>query len=264
MKKVLLLSILTLILYGCSIKDSPKVNQIIQKTENIQDTIAPRPTKILETGLPDKHLIETSFIPQAPEKKWDQPWQDACEEAALLTVDYFYKKTNPSVPELLNRYQEIFNFENIQKMSHDVNIDQMSYIGQNFLKYQTKIIEDPSVEELKKYLSKDIPIIVPANGKTLFKENKRFKNGGPWYHNLVILGYDDNRQQFIVHDVGTQFGAYFKYSYTLLISSLHDFPESQNKQDIDAGKKRVLILIKLKHALKKYCLNIISSLIIIM
>jgi hypothetical protein len=94
------------------------------------------------------------------------------------------------------------------------------------------------------YIAKDIPVIVPANGKTLFKENKHFKSGGPWYHNLIILGYDDTKKQFIVHDVGTQFGAYFRYSYQLLMDSIHDFPPSHKKEDIDMGVPRVLVLLK--------------------
>ena len=56
----------------------------------------------------------------------------------------------------------------------------------------------------------------------------------PDYHNIVILGYDHNKKQFIVHDVGTQFGAYFKYSYKVLLESLADFQ----------GPPRVLLLLK--------------------
>ena len=76
------------------------------------------------------------------------------------------------------------------------------------------------------------------------KENKNFKNGGPWYHSLVILGYDDDQQQFIVHDVGTRLGAYFRYSYQILLESIHDFPPSHKKEDIDQGSSRVLLLLK--------------------
>ncbi|MFA4827257.1 MAG: hypothetical protein WC596_03350, partial [Candidatus Shapirobacteria bacterium] len=71
---------------------------------------------------------------------------------------------------------------------------------------------------------------------------KHFKSGGPYYHNLTILGYDDTKQKFIVHDVGTQFGAYFQYSYDLLMESIHDFPLSGKKEDILIGAKKILIL----------------------
>ena len=226
-------------------KIETKVTQITQKIEDVKETIAPVPTRILDSGLPDKHLIKTVFVPQSPEKNWDQPWQDACEEAALLTVDYFYKNISTTNPQTIkNDLLKIIDFENQQSFTHDLNLIQMSLVGQQYLGYTPKIITNPSVDDIKNYLSQDIPIIAPTNGKTLYLENKHFKQGGPYYHNLVILGYDDNTQKFTVHDVGTQFGAYFKYSYSLLIDSIHDFPTSGQKEDINNGDKKVLILIK--------------------
>ena len=222
-----------------------KITQISQKVEEIKETIAPVPTKILSSGLPDKHLIKTTFVPQSPEKNWDQPWQDACEEASLLTVDYYYRQISQPDPQTIkNDLLKMFDFETQQSFTHDVNLDQMALVAQNYLKYAPKIIDNPTIEDLKTYISQNIPIIVPANGKTLYRENKHFKEGGPYYHNLVILGYDDNTQKFTVHDVGTQFGAYFKYTYSLLIESIHDFPKSLKKEDINQGDKKVLILIK--------------------
>ena len=221
-----------------------KINQTIEKIEEVKETVAPKPTKILSDGLPNKYLIKTAFIEQAPEKNWDQPWQDACEEAAILTVDFYYKNKTSSPEVVRDNILDMIKFEDQQQFTKDMNINQMAIIGQKYLNYQTKILDNPSVEEIKKYLTQNIPIIVPANGKTLFKENKHFKSGGPYYHNLVILGYDDDKKQFIVHDVGTQFGAYFRYSYSLLIESIHDFPTSGHKEDINDGPKRVLILLK--------------------
>ena len=222
-----------------------KITQITNEVEEIKETIAPVPTKILESGLPDKHLIQTTFVPQSPEKNWNEPWQYACEEASLLTVDYYYRNISSSDPQSIkNDLLKIFDFETNQSFTHDVNIDQMALVAQKYLGYSTKIITNPTINDIKQYLSQNIPVIVPANGKTLYQENKHFKEGGPYYHNLVILGYDDTNNKFTVHDVGTQFGAYFKYSYSLLMQSIHDFPSSQNKEDIDQGEKKVLILLK--------------------
>jgi hypothetical protein len=223
------------LLSACSVKESVQI-----KTQDISR----QPTTIKSDGLPDKHLISTSFVPQAPEKVWDQPWQDACEEAALLTVDYYYRGVTTDIPTLLADYQKMFDFESTQSWTHDVTLTQMATISAKLLGYKTKIVEDPTIEDIKAYLAKDIPVIIPANGKILYTENKHFKSGGPWYHNLVILGYDDNKSQFTVHDVGTQFGAYFKYSYTTLMDSIHDFPDTGIKEEINDGQKQVLILLK--------------------
>lgn len=221
-----------------------KTNESVQELYELKETIAPAPTTILPNGLPDKHLITTAFVPQAPEKKWDQPWQDACEEAALLTVDLYYQNINPSIAEIKTKLLDMIAYEDKLGWSHDINASQMSEVARIHLNYETLLIPDPTIDSLKAYLAKDIPVIIPANGKTLYKENRHFKDGGPYYHNVVLLGYDDTRQQFIVHDVGTQHGAYFRYSYGLLMDSIHDFPESGIKSDITKGNKIALILLK--------------------
>jgi len=227
-----------------SLKIENKINEINSTVQNIQETIIPKPTKILDSGLPNKHLIKTIFVPQSPEKNWDQPWQDACEEAALLTVNYFYKNQNPDISIIRDDILKMIEFENSQNFTHDMDINQMVVVAQKYLGFKTEIIDNPTIENIKKYLAQNIPVIVPANGKILYQENKHFTNGGPYYHNLIILGYDDTKNQFVVHDVGTKSGAYFKYSYSLLIDSIHDFPPSKHKEDINAGSKRVLILLK--------------------
>lgn len=217
----------------------------IPSPQSIIETVAPIPTIVdIKTGLPDRHQIKTAFVPQAPEKNWDQPWQDSCEEAAILTVHYYYQEKNPELSTMLNDYQELFNFETSQNWTHDVNLNQMATISAKLWDYKSKIIDNPTLEDIKRSISENIPVIVPANGKSLFKENTHFKNGGPWYHNLVILGYDDVKKLFTVHDVGTQFGAYFHYSYPTLMASIHDFPDTLKKEDIDLGVPRVLLLLK--------------------
>ncbi len=211
---------------------------------DLPTAIFPKPTTLDSNGLPSSHLIKTTFVPQSPEKNWDQPWQDACEEAALLTVNYYYKQSSPSISQFLNDYQILFQTENELGFSHDINLSQMAVVADEVFNYKSEIINEPTIEIIKDYISKDIPIIVPANGKILYQENKHFNSGGPWYHNLVILGYDDSRRQFIVHDVGTRHGAYFHYSYELLMDSIHDFPDSGRKEDIDSGAKNILVLLK--------------------
>lgn len=221
-----------------------KINKTISKVEEIKEIIVPEPTKISSQGLPTKHLIKTSFVQQAPEKNWDQPWQDACEEAAILTVDYFYKNINPSTEQNKNDIQKMIDFETQKSWGESINVDKMVIIGKEYLGYKSEIINDPTIDQLKKYISQDTPVIVPANGKILFEENKYFKDGGPDYHNIVLVGYDDSKNQFIVNDVGTQHGKNFRYSYDLVMKSIHDFPESNKKEDINSGAKRILILLK--------------------
>ncbi|MDD2482744.1 MAG: C39 family peptidase [Candidatus Shapirobacteria bacterium] len=221
-----------------------KVTQTFEKIEEVKETVAPKPTKILESGLPNKHLISTTFVEQSPEKNWDEPWQDACEEASLLTVDFYYRNKSTTSEFTKESILNMLSFEETRNYTHDMNISQMSTVAKDYLGYKSEIIDNPTVDQIKKYISQNTPVLVPAAGKILFKENNHFNSGGPYYHNIVILGYDDDKDQFTVHDVGTQFGAYFHYSYSLLMESIHDFPDSGQKEDINSGEKRVLVLLK--------------------
>jgi len=213
---------------------------------SIVPTVSPTPIppRQLLFSYPPSYLIKTAFIQQAPEKNWDQPWQDSCEEAALLTVDYFYRQLAPSLKEQKQAILKMIEYENSRGFAPDVNLLQMAQIASEYLNYQTKIIDQPILDHILSYLVKNIPVIVPVSCKTLFQENHHFNNGGPWYHHIVILGYDHPKGQFIVHDVGTRFGAYYRYSYNLLLSSIHDFPPSLKKEDIARGNSRVLILLQ--------------------
>jgi len=239
---IIVLSVYILFRYPQRVEQ--KISDTSRVVENTIATIAPKPTQIQQDGLPDRYQIETAFIEQAPEKNWDQPWQDACEEAGLLTVDYFYKKTSPTALEIKQAILDMIDYEKSHGWSKDVNIEQMSQIGTEYLGYNPTIITNPTVQEIKENIFKNIPVIVPSAGKILYKENKHFKNGGPEYHTVVILGYDDRKKEFTVHDVGTQFGKYFRYSYDLLLEANHDLPASADKTQINTGDKKMLILIK--------------------
>ena len=124
-------------------------------------------------------------------------------------------------------------------MSADINIDQISLLAQN-LGHQTTIITNPTITQIETSLANNQPILVTANGKQLYQENRHFSHGGPDYHALVILGFDQTKNQFIVHDVGTQHGAYFHYSYDTLLGAIHDLP-STGKKDIQTGTPKALI-----------------------
>ncbi|RLC33867.1 hypothetical protein DRH14_04160 [Candidatus Shapirobacteria bacterium] len=232
-KAILIFFLLIFSSYFCLSSLKPQTSQVQQLAI---DTPIP-------TNIPSSHLIKAFFVEQAPQRNWDQPWQDACEEASLLTVDYYYRHQKPSKKHIVADILKMIDYQHQQNWTKDINIEQMAYLSQDYLSYQTEIIDQPTIKQLKNFLTKNIPIIVPANGKILYQENKHFTHGGPYYHNLVILGYNDSKQQFTVHDVGTKHGAYFKYSYNLLLKSIHDLPDSGHKQDINSAPAKVLILL---------------------
>ncbi|MDO8611070.1 MAG: hypothetical protein Q7R95_11140, partial [bacterium] len=62
--------------------------------------------------------------------------------------------------------------------------------------------------------------------------NIPFLATGSSYHNMVIIGYDDNKNVFIVNDDGdTKTGAKHEYDYELFMSTLHDYNHNTKKTD---------------------------------
>ncbi len=193
------------------------------------------------TSIPTKFLLKTSFVPQAPEKNWDQPWQDTCEEAALLTLYYYYTNQSPNLDKIKTDLLAILNYEQSKGWGHDINLSQIQQILLDMYHLNSTIVSDPTTDQIEAYLASNTPVLTTANGKILYQENKHFSNGGPLYHGLVILGFDKAKSIFTVHDVGTQHGAYFKYSYPVLMDSIHDLPLA-GKDSISSGPKSILVV----------------------
>ena len=66
----------------------------------------------IEKSLPSTFKLEVPFVPQAPFAVWDDDHNEACEEAAILTVDTYLKK-KAITPELADK--EILAMINYQK-----------------------------------------------------------------------------------------------------------------------------------------------------
>lgn len=183
--------------------------------------------------------LNVPFTSQAPTANWDQPWQDACEEASVLMVDYYYQnKKIPAKEVVENILLEMVNWQIEQWGSHD-NLD-LAKLGEYITatyNYRYEIIDNPSIALIKTYLNQGLPIIVPANGKKL--ANPNFRNGGPIYHMLVIKGYTADK--FITNDPGTRLGADFIYTQENLMSAMADWDGNTNGS---SGPKRILLLFK--------------------
>ena len=62
------------------------------------------------------------FTPQAPYGNWSQPWQDTCEETAILMVDYFYN--NKKLADKSVAKQEILRILNIKNNAYGKSLDE--------------------------------------------------------------------------------------------------------------------------------------------
>jgi hypothetical protein len=71
-------------------------------------------------------------------------------------------------------------------------------------------------------------------------KNPYYSGDGPWYHMIVVIGYDGT--SFITNDVGTKRGAQYHYTYDTLINAIHDWTGTDDM--IATGSKNALVLSK--------------------
>lgn len=193
----------------------------IQKTEPI---VKPPETKVVEKKeLPESILIDVPFLVQAPNGIWDALHEDACEEASLLMVKYSLdKKPVITLAEGEKAIQDMVKFETKNGYGLSVTMQELAEIAESYYSLKNARVEtDSTIQDIKEELAAGRPVIVPAAGKIL--PNPNFKNGGPNYHMLVVVGYDQNG--FITNDPGTKKGEGFRYSFEDLYYAIHDWDE---------------------------------------
>ncbi|MBD3238234.1 MAG: hypothetical protein GF332_01155 [Candidatus Moranbacteria bacterium] len=225
-----------------------KPDSVEQKNENtwfekIRQTFTSQdqePQQYTLDDLPAKVLNKAPFIPQAPYKVWDDLHDEACEEAAIITAHFYLEQKDKVSKEVAEKEIQALVRYQIKKMgSHrDINAQEMVELARDFYQEQYSLVDDYELDQIKLWLANQGIIIVPAAGRVL--ENPYFKQPGPLYHALVIIGYDDKKQEFITNDPGTKRGKEFRYDYDNLLNSVHDFPG--DKEKILQGRK-VLILV---------------------
>jgi len=179
-----------------------------------------------------------SFTPQAPYGNWSQPWQDACEESSIVMVDAFYNNkqlTTEAARQAIKLTLEIK--EKAYGASLDEDAEKIVSIINNFFNWEARVVNNPSLDELKGELDAGRPIIFPTNGQWL--NNPNFLNNGPDYHVLVLSGYDDTKKVFYSQDPGTKHGRNYEYSFSTIQKAIHDWVPGHMWDENDVYRKVV-------------------------
>jgi hypothetical protein len=198
----------------------------------------PEESEIREITLPSTVFLEVPFTVQAPNANWDNPYQESCEEAAIIMVDYFLRGSELSVDQANREILQLTNWEESNHYKYDVSLDELAAIVEEYYGYETRISSDVTKESIMYEISKGNPVVVPAAGRDL--GNPYFSGQGPWYHMLVITGY--NWRQFITNDPGTKRGQGYTYRHRVLLDAIHDW--TGVKEEIRNGPKRMLIIYR--------------------
>lgn len=186
-------------------------------------SLPPPPSMPPEETLPVQVNLAVPFLSQAPKQNWDMPYQEACEEAALIMTDaYFQGRSSKFTPDEGDKaILDLVAFEEKQGLEVDITAaEARDLIPQYFAKRKARLIVRPTIQEARRLLAQGIPLILPADGKAL--QNPNFRNGGPPYHMLVLKGYlPDGR--WITNDPGTRKGADYIYEKDLLWNAIRDW-----------------------------------------
>ncbi|MBP9686566.1 MAG: C39 family peptidase [Candidatus Doudnabacteria bacterium] len=183
---------------------------------------APTPPVIL----PAQVVLAVPYVNEAPDGNWTGPWKNGCEEAAVVMVEVYYQgRQEVSVTEAKELMQQLFD-EQDREWGSNANSDAartVQFIHELDL-FNARIVEDPTVQQIKEEVAAGRPVITLHRGFELRNPNIPFLATGSSYHTLVVIGYDDARGEFIVHDDGdAKTGEGRRYAYGVVVGSLHDY-----------------------------------------
>jgi len=190
--------------------------------------VAPKKTKI---------ILDVPFILEAPDDVWVGSWKNACEEASIAMVEKFYAgEKTVSIAEAKTFMQSLFDAQN-ELYGSDVNADADRVVSliDSYTSYSGRVVSHPTIEDIRQELIAGRPVISFHYGFALKNENIPFRVGGTSFHVIVIIGFDDNKKQFITNDDGDSIsGKGHTYDYDLFMSSLRDYNFVTKQTDIPA------------------------------
>lgn len=184
----------------------------------------------------DRENLEVPFTSQAPEENWNEPWQNACEETAIVMVNAFYKEDELNLEEAKKKILEVYNAKKDQiQVSKDESVDTIvEMINRLELSFHAQAVSNPTHADLIGEIDAGRPVILPVFAPEL--KNPYYGEEGPDYHVIVLVGYDEHKKVFIVNDPGTEKGQGLEFSYEVLMEAIHDL-DPKNYQE---GEKKVV------------------------
>ena len=187
-----------------------------------------------EDDLPSTYSVQMQFVSQSPFASWDELHEEACEEASMILVKYYFDNKNIDAQIMEDEIQEQVKWQTENGYSVDLDAAEVKTVLKDYFEMDSFIIENPTVDQFKSQLIKGYIVILPTAGRML--GNPYFSGEGPLYHMLPLIGYD--RDEFITNDVGTRRGKNYKYDYQVIIDAIHEW----NGGDVYNGAKKVIVV----------------------
>jgi len=186
--------------------------------------------------------LSVPYTSEIPDGRWIKPWNNACEEAAIVMIEQFYAGNHDARLTRANAKKLMWPLfgieEKLWKNSADTDAARTAKIINDYTSMSAYIKSDPAIDDIIAELDAGRPVISFHYGYDLKNPNIPWRRGGSSYHVMPITGYDPIKMEFIVDDPGNhRSGLDYRYQYATITSSLHDFDHATGKAD---GPARVL------------------------
>lgn len=210
-----------------------------ERNEDVAAVEEPATEEPSAPSLPTTYNLAVPFTSQAPTGVWDALHEDACEESSIFMVEQYFAGAGDVALDATTADAALTAMVQFaeSELGHGLSIpaaEVATLVEAYYDGYTADVIENPSVDDIKRLLVEGYPVIVPAAGRAL--GNPFFTGEGPLYHMLVIRGYDATR--FITNDPGTRHGRNYAYTYDVLLHAMGDW----NDGDPANGAKRIVVV----------------------
>lgn len=214
-----------------------------REKNKIQNNIPPTPTTNLEQkNLPNFVKIPVPFTAQAPTGNWaDVKQGNGCEEASILMAYSWIVDRKIEKEMARNEILKMsdFSFKSLGHF-HDISNEDTIKLFKEYFKYENVFLEKKvDIENIKKILAEEKVLIVAVNGDLLANPNYQIPK--PANHKLVIIGYDEEKKEFITHDPGTSKGNGYRYSYDKLMEAITDYPTGYRESFEEIDKSIIIV-----------------------
>jgi hypothetical protein len=209
-------------LLGSPRPDSPTLNihgspsPTPSTTAIVNPSHSPTPTPAAS----GQHILEVPFTAQAPTGNWDALHEEMCEEGTLVMAHAWVNGINLTPAYAESQLQKLAKWGTDNFGTYvDTNARQTAQMGEAVYGLHTRIIDSPSIADIKREIDNGSIVIMGMAGRML--GNPNYTPPGPVYHMILIKGYDAT--EFITNDDGTRKGNSYHYAYATLMAAAHDW-----------------------------------------
>lgn len=202
-------------------------------TKKLTSTKASSP-KPATVPVEDSVDLPVPFVAQAPKGVWEQPYQDACEEAAVIMVERFLRSRGLTIAEMDSEILKMVDWQTEKYgLYKDTNSRETAQMANDYFGLSSRAVYDVTAKDIRDSLRQGQPVIVLVDGRKL--SNPYYTPPGPDKHALVITGLAGD--EFITNDPGTRRGHGYRYEAATLMGAMVDY---DGREEGTGGKAMIV------------------------